>query len=149
MDTDVFILLPEMFPFPLFETTTATSYSRLWSLCGQREHSCANWRLFHMSSSLKWLFSIIANPTHLMNNLGCDRALPDGWDEMPPLAFRQLGEVVIPTGWSRWLWSFWGAHKYPWVMYSFWSRPESLVFLLTPHSMFVFFHCIHTGSSET
>lgn len=29
MDTKLFVLLPEMFPFPLFETATATSYSRL------------------------------------------------------------------------------------------------------------------------
>lgn len=46
MDTKLFVLLPEMFPFPLFETATATSYSRLWSLSEQREHSCTNWRCF-------------------------------------------------------------------------------------------------------
>lgn len=117
MDTKLFVLLPEMFPFPLFETATATSYSRLWSRSEQREHSC----LFLMSSGLKWLFSIIANPARLMNNLDRDWALPDGWNEMPPLAFHQLGEVVIPTGW--WWWLFWityvhEATKYPWVMYS-------------------------------
>lgn len=114
MDTKLFVLLPEMFPFPLFETATATSYSRLWSWSEQREHSC----LFLMSSGLKWLFSVIANPARLMNNLGRDWALPDGWNEMPPLAFHQLGELVIPTGW--W-WLFWitdvhEATKYPWVM---------------------------------
>lgn len=46
MDTKLFVLLPEMFPFPLFETATATSYSRLWSLSEQREHSCSNWNFF-------------------------------------------------------------------------------------------------------
>lgn len=37
MDTELFVLLPEMFPFPppVFETATATSYSRL---CLNREN---------------------------------------------------------------------------------------------------------------
>lgn len=46
MDTKLFVLLPEMFPFPLFESATATSYSRLWSSSEQREHSCTNWHFF-------------------------------------------------------------------------------------------------------
>lgn len=119
MDTKLFVLLPEMFPFPLFETATATSYSRSWSPSEQREHSTGNWRC--MSSGFKRLFSIIVNQARLMNNLGCDWALPDGWNEMPPLTFHQLGEVVIPTGWWLLFWST-DVHKettkYPWVMYS-------------------------------
>lgn len=108
--------------------------------------------LFLMSSGLKWLFSIMASPAHLMNNLGCDWALPDGWNEMPPLAFQQLGEVVIPTGW--W-WLFWitGAHeeptKYPWAMCSSCVRAASRLHFpsLTPRSRLC--PCIHAGSGET
>lgn len=90
-----------------------------------------------VSSGLKWLFRIIANPARLMNNLGCDWALPDGWNEMPPLAFQQLGEVVIPTGWWELFWITDGHEeptKYPWVMYSFCGGTR----FLPPNSLFLF-----------
>lgn len=94
--------------------------------------------LFLLSSGLKWLFSIIANPAGLMNNLGCDWAVPDGWNEMPPLAFHQLGEAVIPTGW--WCWLFWISiifeepTKYRWVTHSScWGR------ILTDTPLYLFF----------
>lgn len=94
--------------------------------------------LFLLSSGLKWLFSIIANPAGLMNNLGCDWAVPDGWNEMPPLAFHQLGEAVIPTGW--WCSLFWISvifeepTKYRWVTHSScWGR------ILTDTPLYLFF----------
>lgn len=104
MDTKLFVLLPEMFPLPLFETTTATSYSRLWSLSEQWEHSCTSWRCFSWAAVWSDYSVWIANPARLMNNLGCDWTVPDGWNEMPPLAFHQLGEVIIPTGWWLLFW---------------------------------------------
>lgn len=104
--------------------------------------------LFLLSSGLKWLFSIIANPAGLMNNLGCDWAVPDGWNEMPPLAFHQLGEAVIPTGW--WCSLFWISvifeepTKYRWVTHSScWGR------ILTDTPLSLLSCCSYTGSRET
>lgn len=105
--------------------------------------------LFLLSSGLKWLFSIIANPAGLMNNLGCDWAVPDGWNEMPPLAFHQLGEAVIPTGW--WCWLFWigvvfeEPTVYRWVMH---SSCRGQIFNWYS-SLSLLSCCSYTGSRET
>lgn len=136
MDTKLFVLLPKCFR----------------SLClkrPQRRHIPDHetvWteRTFmHKLVVLKWLFSIIAIPARLMNNLGCDWALPDGWNEMPPLAFHQLGELVIPTGWWILCWST-DVHEEPQnILECFIPYVQELDFPLTPQFLFLF---PYTGS---
>lgn len=123
MDTKLFVLLSKNVSVPSVRNRRShVIFQIMKSVWTERTfmHSLAS---FHMSSGFQWLFAIIANPARLMNNLGWDWALPDGSNEMPPLAFHQLGEI-IPIWW--------------WC----WTTPAPVQLLITSHSLRSFF-CVH------
>lgn len=146
-----------MFPFPLVWNRHSDVIFQIMKPFWTERTFMHKLQLFLMSSGLKWLFGVMAAPARLTNNLGCHWALPDGWNEMPPLAFHQLGEIVIPTGWWLLFWHYWcswGAHKIPlgdvFLLLSSSVRGlNQLPDFPLSSSFCLLVSCLHTGSGKT